>query len=105
MSQMTRLLNRPQSLGHEVVAVDECLVFDQAGNDGFGVVIFPQDVAAVKLLDLPVGHFPSRTERGCEVSTATGFAAARVESCFRDQETFADGSRGPVSDWKVGTGE
>lgn len=104
MNQMTRL-NRPQSLGYEIVEVDECLIYDQDGNDGYGVVIFPQDVPAVKLLVLPVGHFPSRTELGFKASIATGFAAARIESCFREQEKFADGSRGPVSDWKVGTGE
>jgi hypothetical protein len=105
MSQMSRFLNKPKSVGFEVVEVSECWIYDQIGNEGFGVTIFPEDMESVRSLEVPAGHFPSRVESGFEVSTADGFAAARVENCFRDQEVFSDGSRGSVSGWKIGNGE
>ena len=97
-------MSAPVVVGTELVTVDECIVFDMTEVDGQGCVIFPNDIHAVKAMEIPVGHFPSRTENGFEVSVAKGFAAARVAPCFKDREVFSDGSCGPVSEWKVGTG-
>ena len=104
MTTQMQQLESMRTIRTEIVETNECWIFDMINNPGHAVVIWPEDLDAVRTLEIiPVGSCPVKTDDGFTVCHHDGvFGAGRVSSCFRTRDIRADGTASQPSNWKLG---